>query len=216
MVAAFATALLLVPAIAAAGLVINEIDYDQPGTDAAEYFELKNNGPGSVDLSEYTVELVNGSSGGAVIYTTVSTMTGTLAEGDYYVVCATGSGVPNCDLSDLVATNAIQNGSPDAIGLRHLGTLVDAVSYEGASGAPYIEGTGTTASDDNASADMGIARYPDGTDTDNNDADFVFQANTPGASNGPVAPAAGPIALGLGALLLAMGGGWMLLRRRTA
>ena len=27
------------------GLVINEIDYDQPSTDTAEYLEIRNNGP---------------------------------------------------------------------------------------------------------------------------------------------------------------------------
>ena len=48
-----------------AAVMINEIDYDQPSTDFAEFVEIKNAGTGSADLSEYTLELVNGN-GGAV------------------------------------------------------------------------------------------------------------------------------------------------------
>jgi hypothetical protein len=56
----------LTPALEAASttLVINEIDYDQPGTDAAEFIELKNVGSSAIGLSGYSVELVNGNGGG--------------------------------------------------------------------------------------------------------------------------------------------------------
>ena len=60
------TLLLLATGRSAAGqLVINEVDYDQPGTDTAEFIELKNMGTDTVELSDFTLELVNGS-GGAV------------------------------------------------------------------------------------------------------------------------------------------------------
>ena len=36
-------------------LVINEIDYDQPGTDNAEFIELKNASPGLINLDNYEV-----------------------------------------------------------------------------------------------------------------------------------------------------------------
>jgi len=211
--AAVAAALLLVPAVAVAEVVINEVDYDQPGTDAAEYFELKNNGPGSVDLSEYTVELVNGSGGGAAVYQTVGTMTGILAAGDYYVVCNNNISTPNCDLVVAPATNMIQNGAPDAIGLKHLGVVVDAVSYEGNTGAPYTEGTGAV-TDDGSVVGRGLSRVPDGTDTDDNSADFAPRGNSPGAANNEFLPVAGPIALAAGGALLALGGGWAIRRRR--
>ncbi|MGA9534211.1 MAG: hypothetical protein WBR18_15950, partial [Anaerolineales bacterium] len=42
-------------------LVINEVDYDQPGTDMAEFVEIKNTGESAVDLSLATLVLVNGS-----------------------------------------------------------------------------------------------------------------------------------------------------------
>jgi hypothetical protein len=53
-------------------LVVNEIDYDQPGTDAAEFLELKNVSSSSIDLTGYSVELVNGNAGGAVVYQTIN------------------------------------------------------------------------------------------------------------------------------------------------
>src|ERR671928_182837 len=56
--------------IETAGLVINEIDYDQPGTDTAEFIELKNNGANGVNLDPYSLVLVNGNGGGAVPYQT--------------------------------------------------------------------------------------------------------------------------------------------------
>ena len=41
-------------------LVINEIDYDQPSTDRAEFVELKNVGSLDVDLTGVSVQLING------------------------------------------------------------------------------------------------------------------------------------------------------------
>jgi hypothetical protein len=46
-------------------VVINEVEYDEPGTDGSEYIELKNNGPAAVDLGTYSIQLINGASGGA-------------------------------------------------------------------------------------------------------------------------------------------------------
>jgi hypothetical protein len=217
-------ALLLTLALASssalAEVVINEIDYDQPGTDTMEYLELYNNGPGAANLSEYTVELVNGSGGGAVVYQTIPLPSRSLAVGGFFVISANSVLVPNTDLLVTPSTNLIQNGSPDAIGLRHNDTLVDAVSYEGNSGAPYIEGTGTSAADDNVTDKLSIGRLPDGHDTDNNNADFVTLSRSPGLPNStsPTSlPASGPLALGgLASGLLLLGGGVVFARARRA
>ena len=121
---------------AAAQIVINEIDYDMVGAgDSAEFVELKNVSAGTVNLSGYTLELVNGNGGGAAIYDTIVLPNVNLTAGDYYVICANAATVVNCDLDDGPDTDFIQNGSPDAVGLRLSGTLVDAVSYEGNTGA---------------------------------------------------------------------------------
>ena len=164
-------------------LVINEIDYDQPGTDAAEFIELYNAGSGGADLSTYTLELVNGTGGGATVYNTIALPSVTLAAGDYFVVCGNAATTPNCDLDASPDTNLIQNGAPDAVGLRNSGTLVDAVSYEGDTGAPYTEGSGDGLADDNATNNLGISRYPNGTDTDQNNVDFSLRCITPGEAN---------------------------------
>ena len=42
-------------------LVINEIDYDQPSTDTAEFIEIRNNDTAAANLLGWTLELVNGS-----------------------------------------------------------------------------------------------------------------------------------------------------------
>ncbi|NJL27571.1 MAG: lamin tail domain-containing protein, partial [Thermoanaerobaculia bacterium] len=181
--ASCALLLVLAASPAAAQLVINEIDYDQVGADAAEWLELKNTSGGVINLDNYTVELVNGNGGGAAVYDTIDLPNVNLAAGDYYVICANAATVPNCDLDDAPNTDFIQNGAPDAIGLRLSGVLVDAVSYEGSTGAPYTEGTGASAADSNTIAFLGVSRFPDGTDTNNNNADVSLRCITPGASN---------------------------------
>lgn len=163
-------------------LVINEIDYDQPSTDTAEFVEIKNNGSSAVSLDGWTLELVNGTGGGAAIYDTIVLPNVSLAAGDYFVVCANAATVPNCDLDDAPDTNFIQNGAPDAVGLRLNGDLMDAVSYTGNTGAPYTEGSGVGLAD-SAIAGESISRCPDGSDTNVNNVDFVLAGITPGASN---------------------------------
>jgi len=166
-------------------VVINEIDYDQVGTDNAEFLELKNIGASPVNLDNYDVQLVNGTGGGATVYDTINLPNVNLAPGDYYVICANATTVINCDLDDGPDTDFIQNGAPDAIGLRLSGTVVDAVSYEGNSGAPYTETTGAPVAqaDSNTVAFIGLSRFPDGADTNNNSADLTIRCITPGAPN---------------------------------
>ena len=162
-------------------LVINEIDYDQPSTDTAEFVEIKNNGSTAVSLSGWTLELVNGSGGGAAIYDTIALPAVSLAAGDYFVVCANAATVPNCDLDDSPDTNFIQNGSPDAAGLRFNSDLMDAVSYEGNTGAPYTEG-GFRSGRRSVSATESIWRCPDGHDIKVSNVDFTLNTVTPGAA----------------------------------
>jgi len=184
MLAALAAAALGQPVAAnAQGLVINEIDYDQPSTDAAEFVEVKNTGATPVALSGYELHFVNGSSGST--YDTIALSAVALAPGDYFVVCANPATVANCDLDDGPDTNFIQNGAPDAVALVETagGTVVDTVSYEGNTAAPYTEGSGGGLVDNPANADEGISRCPDGSDSDQNNVDFQLVGITPGAAN---------------------------------
>jgi predicted extracellular nuclease len=181
------------PHAASTTVVVNEVDYDQASTDTAEFLELKNVSSSPIDLDSYVVELVNGNAGGALIYDTIDLPDVSLPAGDYFVVCANAATVANCDLDDAPETNFIQNGDPDAIGLRNDGTLVDALSYGGNSGAPYAEGSGAGL-DDNPDGTNGLSRCPDGTDTDVNNVDFSYRPSTPGTANDcPPAPTAAAI-----------------------
>lgn len=163
--------------------MINEVDYDQPGTDAAEFLELKNVGSTAYPLDEVAVILVNGSGAPATYLTVSSDAWPDLAPGAYFVICANGS-TPNCDHLATPATNLIQNGVPDAIALVNTVTdeVLDVLSY-GGNVVGYTEGTGTTAVDVNSVDERSLNRWPDGADTNNNDADFRVGCSTPGATN---------------------------------
>jgi predicted extracellular nuclease len=174
---------------AAPVLVVNEIDYDQVGTDASEFIEIKNAGTAAVDLDPYAIHLVNGNAGGALVFQTIDLPAFVLAPGDYFVVCANAAETVNCDLDVLPDTNLIMNGSPDAVGLALGAVVVDAVSYEGNSGAPYTEGSGVGLEDDPAVDFAGISRFPDGADTNVNNLDLSPRCITPGAANAAAATA---------------------------
>ncbi len=176
-------------------LVINEIDYDQPGSDTGEFIELYNAGGADVSLGGYSVDLVNGS--GGTVYNLIALPAVTLAAGDYFVVCAQSATTPNCDLDITPDSNLIQNGSPDAVALMLDGVVADTVSYEGDISAPYTEGSGVGLVDDSGIPFAGISRLPNGADTDQNNLDLSLRCITPGAANSDAAancpdPLSGP------------------------
>ena len=187
-------------AMAQSGLVINEVDYDQPTIDSAEFIELYNGGSSSVNLGDYTVLLFNGSSTSNSVYDSFPLPAQTLSPGAFFVICSGSGKVPLCNLADPTAiTNMIQNagsgtttGSPDAIAIRNNQTsaIVDVVSYEGDCIAPYVEGTGlpttdsdTLVTDSIAGRYLSISRFPDGNDSNNNATDFRRACATPGTAN---------------------------------
>lgn len=174
-----------VSAATAAALVINEIDYDQPSTDTAEFVEVRNNDSVSVDLSSYSIEMINGNAGGATQYRLFALPVVNLAPGDYFVLCANNATVANCDLDVTPETDLIQNGAPDAVALLFNGSVVDTVSYEGNTGSPYTEGSGIGLEDPGttSSVNLGISRLPDGVDTNQNNVDLSTRCITPGEAN---------------------------------
>ncbi|MCC6399447.1 MAG: lamin tail domain-containing protein [Flavobacteriales bacterium] len=167
-------------------LVINEVDYDQDGTDALEFIELKNTGATAIPLDGLKVQLINGSTN--LPYFTFNLPNVTLAVGDYFVICGTGSSVANCDFQSGPATNLIQNGAPDGVALlTSTDVIIDAMTYEG-NITGYTEGSGVGLDDDPALIpsyeQQGLSRFPDGVDTDQNNVDFSLRCVTPGAANG--------------------------------
>ena len=116
----------------------------------------------------------------------------TLGAGDYYVVCADATMTAECDLEEIslsrMADPTRWRSSTDA-------TLIDTVSYEGDTGAPYTEGSGMGSSTPVPLPMLGISRVPNGSDTNQNNVDFAFVCITPGGANSPIdsnCGAAGP------------------------
>jgi len=157
-------------------LVINEVNYDETGTDSNEFVEIKNTGVAAVDLNGLKLVLVNGSTDSP--YLTVVLSNVMLAAGDYYVVG--NSGVTNLDQVGW-AINTLQNGAPDGVRLTTATDLViDQMSYEGNMSTTEGTGAGTDPGDE---IGVSLCRIPDGTDTNDNSLDFVLACSSPGAAN---------------------------------
>lgn len=94
---------------------INELHYDNDGTDTGEAVEIA--GPAGTDLTGWSLVLYNGS-GGAPYNT--NALTGTIPD--------EGNGFGTLAFS--YPTNGIQNGSPDGLALLNDGAVVQFLSYE--------------------------------------------------------------------------------------
>jgi hypothetical protein len=154
-------------------LVINEVDYDQVGTDANGFVEIHNAGASAADLANVDLVAVNG--GDSSEYAREQ-LTGTLAAGGH-----------------LAVPIELQNGAPDGLALLEGATLLDALSYEGAitaatiGGQTYnlVEGTVLPAAVEDSNTVAGsLIRNPDGKDTNDAAADWAFTTTvTRGAAN---------------------------------
>jgi trimeric autotransporter adhesin len=198
------SATLTVVLAAAGNLVINEVDYDQPGTDTTEYVEILNRGNAPVSLVDVQLVLVNGN-GGAVYQTIDLTGLGLAATiapqqrlvlGPALVLDALPAGVLKIDTGwGNNANNAIQNGAPDGLALIDAAahTLIDALSYEGsitaatipgfAGPVSLVEGIALPGTGDAGNGAASLCRSPDGTDTNNATTDWKVCTLTPGAAN---------------------------------
>jgi hypothetical protein len=161
------------PPVDSAKLVLNEVDYDQVGTDGNGFVELATTGGSAADLAGVDLVAING--GDSAEYARVH-LTGTLAPGGHLDVAI-----------------ELQNGAPDGIALLQGTTLLDALSYEGAitgatiGGQTYnlVEGTELPATVEDSNTVAGsLIRNPDGKDTDDAGADWGFTTTiTRGAAN---------------------------------
>lgn len=114
---------------------INELHYDNDGTDTGEFVEIRVNA--DADVTGLQVQLINGNGGASYNSADLSTLTMT-SDGtyDYYV----------WDLP----SNGIQNGAPDGVALVNGTEVVEFLSYEG-------EMTATIAGTEVTSTDIGVA-----------------------------------------------------------
>jgi predicted extracellular nuclease len=170
---------LVVASATQAAVVINEIDYDQPGADTAEFIELYNSSSTSTALDTFSINLING--GDDSVYRSIDLSGYSLAANSYFVVCDSASQVANCNYAFTSSSGWLQNGAPDAVALLENGSIVDSLSYEG-DVALATEGSVTTLAD-SGTITTSLSRFPNGVDTNNNLAGFQLGCITPGAAN---------------------------------
>ncbi|MDG3583039.1 DUF5689 domain-containing protein [Galbibacter pacificus] len=127
---------LLPPFLYSQSIFINEIHYDNDGTDTGEAIEIA--APAGTDLSQWTLELYNGANGTRYNTLNLTSVTPDL-DGGYGVEYI------------MLPSNGLQNGSPDGIALiDNLGNVVQFLSYEGSFTA--VDGTAMGAT----SEDIGV------------------------------------------------------------
>jgi len=165
-------------------LVINEIDYDQASADEAEYLEILNIADAPARLRGKTLELINGSNRETYASFDLGLAGEELAPGGYLVIGAQSvlDALPAGTLG-LLLEGPIQNGAPDGARLVDAldgGRFIDGVAWEGSLDGV---GEGNSAPTDVEAGPGAIGRCPDGTDTDDNGADFAQIVGSPGAIN---------------------------------
>ncbi|HEX4457112.1 MAG TPA: thrombospondin type 3 repeat-containing protein, partial [Polyangia bacterium] len=184
--------------------VVNEVDYDQPGTDTTEFAEIYNPGTINADLSTFAVVFVNATKE----YLRVP-LTGMLPAGGYLVIGSGTLTVPAgvTKIPFALPSNNITNSDNGAVVLIDTSTtpptIVDSLTWgKGGLAAATItgftgtvnlnEGTQPTTAlvDVNIGAagptqkDGSLIRNPNGQDTNNASADLIFSSTvTPGAAN---------------------------------
>lgn len=164
-----------------ASVVINEVDYEEPGTDDSEFVELYNpSTTASIDVSNMALTFVNSSSE----YLRVN-LTGTIGPQGYLVVADTKVTVGGTAavIRFTKASDNLRNG-PDAVAIidRTTANVIDALSYGGEISG-YVEGTATDAVDSSSTAGS-LVRIPNGSDTNDAATDWAFTTTiSPGTAN---------------------------------
>lgn len=183
-------------------IVINELDADQAGTDAAEFIELYDGGVGNVSLNGKILVFFNGAAAGDASYLTLD-LTGKSTNANGFFVIGNAA-VPGVGL--VFNNNTLQNGA-DAVGLYAAapaafpnGTsptttgLLDFIVYDTDDAddtglLPFLDNSEQTQPQLNENENGGtsgetqsLSRVPDG-GTPRQTTSYVAQTPTPGAYN---------------------------------
>ena len=170
----------IVEPVVGGGLVINEVNYDMPATETQEFVEVLNTSNAPVALDGWRLELVNGRGGAAYLTFDLADAGPSLAPGQYLVVADEDVQVAPGALVLRLASGAngnhnLENGDPDAVRLvngANPDAPADAVSYGGP--VPGASEGASSAPDDPGNDDaISVGRCPNGSDTNDNAADFV-------------------------------------------
>jgi len=153
---------------------LNELHYDNFGTDVGEFLEIVIENPGSYTLSGFTVSLYNGNSGAVYNSKTLNDFIVGNTNGNYtfyYYV---------------YPVNGIQNGAPDGLSLDYQGTVIQFLSYEGTLTATDGPANGLTSTDIGVSEPGAIGESLQLSGTGSQYSDFFWlepAPETPGALN---------------------------------
>lgn len=135
-------------------LVINEVDYDNDGSDSTEFVELLNPTGAGINLANYALIFINGENATAPVaagrcdFSALPVDKQTIGAASYLVIGPTSLTIPgtvtkldfaNCTGAVKTQTNAVQNGQRDAVALIERGnlamsiapTVIDVISWEG-------------------------------------------------------------------------------------
>ena len=125
--------------LSAQNIWINELHYDNSGSDVGEFIEVVLENPGSYTLSDFTVTLYNGSNGTSYASETMDNFTVGNTSGNFTFYTWYHAG--------------IQNGAPDGMCIDYQGTVVTGqfLSYEGTLTATDGPANGMT------SVDIGVS-----------------------------------------------------------
>lgn len=173
---------------------ISELLYDAVGTDNGTLFVELWGAPGT-SLDGWHLEGVNGGDGaiGPIV-----TLSGQIGEDGFFVVADSDAGTTQVANADLLANFDFQNG-PDSVLLRNAAGVLDALGYGVFAAGEIFAGEGTPALD--PAAGLSLARLFANLDTNDNAADFVAGAPTPGVAALPEPSSAALLGLGLLGLL---------------
>lgn len=162
----------------AMGLRLNELDYEQAGTDEGEFVEVVNRAACEADLAQVALELINGGDGEVYARYELAQAAASLAGGARLVLGDPGvlSALPEGTASLALRGTGLQNG-PDGARLLLGEQLIDALVYEGS--APGIDAPATAADE----GEMALGRCPDGFDSGDPALDFRLATPSPGGPN---------------------------------
>ncbi|HOW30949.1 MAG TPA: hypothetical protein PLP88_05245, partial [Bacteroidales bacterium] len=140
---AFFASVFVVSGLMAQNAWINEIHYDNTGTDADEFVEVIIENAGTYDLADFAIDLYNGNDGKTYSQKLISE----------YTVGATSGNFTFYYLNYTAAGGSIQNGAPDGLCLSYQGNLIAGqfLSYEGTLTAVDGPASGS------ASVDIGVS-----------------------------------------------------------
>ena len=165
-----------------APVVINEVVYDNLGTDDQEFVELYNASKATVDISSWVLDGNDYSGPNQSVTIPANTK---LAPGAYYVIG--NKAVPNVNL--VVAGGFFENSDESIFLVDGSQKIIDGLSYEGLAHSP-IWATSKHETSPIWGACISVkahatswSRVRDGVDTGNNSLDFRLMPATPGNSN---------------------------------